>query len=183
MGLLCQVVGSPSNGRESDPQNTSLSSSHVPPPYSTLTHSRGNVFQQERMPLPQGVLVLGCHLIKLQAAEATECGVTDFILQMGLRRDASQTSPCSHRAWTGEKRVAYVRSSPSITPALLHSAFCMRYERQHRKHPFIALLGVRWQLTCFSLREDTLPFRFSLLEGRLTPQPGVMALWELRWIN
>lgn len=77
-------------------------------------------------PCPRESLCWVCHLIKLQASEATECGVTDFILQMGPRRDASQTSPCSHRARAGEKRVACVRSSPSITPALLHSAFCMR---------------------------------------------------------
>lgn len=41
MGPLCQVVGSPSNGRESDPQNMSLSASHVLPPFSILTHKPG----------------------------------------------------------------------------------------------------------------------------------------------
>lgn len=126
MRPLCQLVGSPSNGKESDPQNTSLCASHARLPSPLLHTGWGNVSSKRECPCPRESLCWVCHLIKLQASEATECGVTDFILQMGLCRDASQTSPCSHRAWAGEKRVACVRSSPSITPALLHSAFCMR---------------------------------------------------------
>lgn len=143
MGPLCQVVGSPSNGRESDrPTEYVLVCLSRP---ASLLHSytqAGEMCSSKReCPCPRESLCWVCHLIKLQASEATECGVTDFILQTGLCRDASQASPCSHRARAGEKHLACVRSSPSITPALVHSAFCMR--GSIRNHPSTASLRIR----------------------------------------
>lgn len=79
--------------------------------------------------LQDPTLVLSSRFIKLQASEAMECGVADFILQMGVHWDVNQTSPCSHGAWAGEQHLALVQILPSVTPALEHSAFHMRDSR------------------------------------------------------
>lgn len=88
------------------------------------------MIQQERMSLLQGALALGSRLIKLQASEAMECGVADFILQMGAHRDINQTSLPVHTGFGLEKSIWLLfRFSPSVTPALKHSAFRMRDSR------------------------------------------------------
>lgn len=142
MGPLCQVVGVSFEWEGVRPTEYVLVCLSRP---ASLLHSytqAGEMCSSKReCPCPRESLCWVCHLIKLQASEATECGVTDFILQMNLRRAASQASPCSHRAQAGEKRVACVRSSPSIILALVHSAFCVR--GSIRNHPSVASLGVR----------------------------------------